>query len=158
MGATSLGWAVLAVDKNGEPTSLLDMGVRIFPDGRDDKEKEPLSVTRRGARGTRRRLDRTKKRQKMLMDFMVEIGLMPDNRKARKNLEVKDPYEIKKKAVDERLEVYELGRALFHLSKRRGFKSNRKTDRKAAEKGAINTASKNLKELLENYKSFGEFL
>ena len=37
-----------------------------------------------------------------------------------------NPYELRIKALDSKLEPYELGRALFNLSVRRGFKSNRK--------------------------------
>ena len=41
-------------------------------------------------------------------------------------LKLLNPYELRIKALDEKLEPYELGRVLFNLSVRRGFKSNRK--------------------------------
>ena len=44
-------------------------------------------------------------------------------RAVRKRL---DPYALRACALNHRLEPYELGRALFHLDQRRGFKSNRK--------------------------------
>lgn len=40
MGSTSLGWCLLALDQNHVPSSLIDMGIRIFSDGREDKSKQ----------------------------------------------------------------------------------------------------------------------
>ena len=37
-----------------------------------------------------------------------------------------DPYELRVKALDQILQPEELGRVIFHLGVRRGFKSNRK--------------------------------
>ena len=39
---------------------------------------------------------------------------------------------------------HELGRALFHLNQRRGFKSNRKADQDSGESGVIKEASEAL--------------
>ena len=39
------------------------------------------------------------------------------------------PYRLRAAALERRLEPYEVGRALYHLAQRRGFLSNRKTDR-----------------------------
>ncbi len=39
-------------------------------------------------------------------------------------------YLLRKRALDHRLEPFELGRVLFHLIQRRGFKSNRKETKK----------------------------
>lgn len=43
-------------------------------------------------------------------------------------------YRLRKMALDQMLELYELGRVFYHLSQRRGFKSNRKEGKKTAEK------------------------
>lgn len=40
------------------------------------------------------------------------------------------PYELRRKALDELLPSHELGRAIYHLAQRRGFKSNRKEVKK----------------------------
>lgn len=68
LGETSLGIAVLN-EQNGEPISLDSMGVRIFPDGREDKTKSPLCVKRRESRGTRRNLDRKLRRKEKLINI-----------------------------------------------------------------------------------------
>ncbi|MFQ5872894.1 MAG: type II CRISPR RNA-guided endonuclease Cas9 [Dehalococcoidia bacterium] len=44
------------------------------------------------------------------------------------------PYFLRARALDEKLEPHELGRALYHLAQRRGFKSNRKATPRDKEK------------------------
>ena len=60
------------------------------------------------------------------MGDLIHFGLMPEDPVMRKKLEGIDPYYVRRKALDKPLRPYELGRALFHLNQRRGFKSNRK--------------------------------
>lgn len=144
MGSTSLGWAVFALDSFGNPYDLIDMGVRIFPDGRDDKSKEPLAVARRNARGMRRNLDRRDLRQKRLMRLMIECGLMPADEEARKALETIDPYAIRAEAAQGVVPLHHLGRALFHINQRRGFKSNLKADKRENDVGNMKNAIKDL--------------
>ncbi len=47
------------------------------------------------------------------------------------------PYHLRTRALDERLEPFDLGRALYHLAQRRGFLSNRKSTRKKDEDGVV---------------------
>lgn len=159
MGATSLGWCIVFL-KNGMPAEFGRFGVRIFSDGRDSKSKEPLSVARRTARGMRRRRDRYLKRRERLMNKLIQYGLMPADEKERKNLEKKNPYELRAKALDEVLPSCELGRALFHINQRRGFKSNMKTDRRDAEAGAMKAAIKETRGRLaqSGARTYGEYL
>lgn len=159
MGSTSLGWCIVFL-KNGMPAEFGRFGVRIFSDGRENKSKEPLSVARRTARGMRRRRDRYLKRRERLMNKLIQYGLMPADEKERKNLEKKNPYELRAKALDEVLPSYELGRALFHINQRRGFKSNMKTDRKDAEAGAMKAAIKETRGRLaqSGARTYGEYL
>lgn len=160
IGSTSLGWVVLGLDKNDRPCSLCDMGVRIYPDGRDDQSKEPLAVTRRNARGLRRNLDRRDGRQKRLMDCLIRYGLMPPDEAGRKKLESLDPYEWRTKALDGQIPLYHLGRALFHINQRRGFKSNRKTDKRENDSSNMKTAIKDLdgKMMQSGARTLGEYL
>ncbi|NLK49815.1 MAG: hypothetical protein GX294_04120 [Candidatus Cloacimonetes bacterium] len=46
LGATSLGWCMLGLSKENEVMGIIDMGVRIFHDGREAKTETPLSVAR----------------------------------------------------------------------------------------------------------------
>ncbi|MDR1257240.1 MAG: type II CRISPR RNA-guided endonuclease Cas9, partial [Spirochaetaceae bacterium] len=126
LGTNSMGWAALGLDKSSEVECLTGLGVRIFSDGRDRKSGEPLNAERRLARGVRKNIRRRKQRRRALFRLLREQGLFPTSAEEAGELKKIDPYALRVKALDYRLEPYELGRALFHLGVRRGFKSNRK--------------------------------
>lgn len=164
VGANSIGWCVLELDANGQPVGIVDLGTRILTAteeaGRDPQTGCSLSVDRRTARGMRRRRDRHLLRKSDLMDALVAHGLMPAEEDARKALEAVDPYEVRVKALDSPVPLHHLGRALFHMHQRRGFKSNRKTDRNNKEAGPIRQGIDSLKAKMaqENARTIGEFL
>jgi CRISPR-associated endonuclease Csn1 len=160
LGATSIGWSLLELDNALNPVKLENLGVRIFPDGRDAKSQEPLNVTRRDARGARRNRDRYLQRRAELIDSLITIGLMPKDKLERKKLEHLDPYFLRAKALDEELTLFEFGRAIFHLNQRRGFKSNRKLDTDDNDTGIMKAAIKELSEQLQksNSRTLGEYL
>ena len=126
VGTNSIGWAAVELDDDDNPCGILRMGVRYFPDGRNPKDKSSNAAKRRAARGQRRNRDRYLKRRDDLMRALIQFGLMPHDERARKALEKFDPYALRARALDDRLEPHKLGRAIFHLNQRRGFKSNRK--------------------------------
>lgn len=162
LGTNSIGWCMLLlkeIDKKLEPVSVIKSGVRIFHDGRNEKSKEPLAVARRNARGMRRNLDRKISRRNYLLNTLIKYKLLPDNENERKALILKNPYELRAKAAHEKISLYELGRAIMHLSKRRGFKSNRKVDKKD-DNGKIKPAIERLKNKMaeSGKKTAGEYL
>jgi CRISPR-associated endonuclease Csn1 len=138
VGTNSLGWCALRLDPVGEPVGILDLGARIFADGRDPQKGTSLAVDRRLARQARRRRDRFVRRRDDLMDALVRHGLMPADAVARKALEALDPYALRARGLDEELPPHAFGRALFHLHQRRGFRSIRQ----AADRGKDKEAGK----------------
>lgn len=170
IGTNSIGWCLIEDDKR-----IVDIGVRIFSDGRDPKSGTSLAVDRRDARAMRRRRDRYLGRRSAFLEALVGHGLMPADadearliaegkidrwRSGPKNkLPASLPYLLRARALEERLEPYEIGRALFHLNQRRGFKSNRKAERKQKddEGGKIATGAKALNDAL-NGRTLGQFL
>jgi len=159
LGSTFLGWCVLET-LDATPVRIADMGVRIFPDGRDGKSKEPLALSRRHERCQRRNRDRRQLRQKRLIKIMMECGLMPAEETGRKALESIDPYEIRARTLNEKVPLHNLGRALFHISQHRGFKSNRKIDKGDDASGNMKQAIKDLhdKLLTTGNRTLGEYL
>lgn len=129
LGTNSIGWAVLKL-QSGNPTDLVDMGVRIFSNGREsaaeNKVGAPLNETRRLARQMRRQRDRKVRRKKAMLNYLVSIGYFPEDEAERKAIALLDPYELRSAALERPLENRELGRILMQLSVRRGFQSNRK--------------------------------
>lgn len=159
VGTTSIGWILYEL-VNGQPTRILDGGSRIFSDGRESKTGQSLAVGRRTARGMRRRRDRYLRRRAALMKRLATIGLMPASPEAAASLVALDPYELRARGLDQALPLEHLGRALFHLNQRRGFKSNRRTDKGNNEGGMISDASARLEQamLASGARTFGEFL
>lgn len=160
LGSTSLGWAMVRLNSENAPCAVIKAGVRIFPDGRNPKDGSSLAVTRREARAMRRRRDRLLKRKARMMTTLVRHGFFPKDEAARKALELLNPYTLRAKGLDQALKPEEFARALFHVNQRRGFKSNRKTDKKDNDSGALKTAINKLRQTLiaENCRTVGEWL
>ena len=158
IGETSIGWFILKLNERMEVCDIVDGGVYIFPDGREAKSREPLSVSRRMARGIRRNNDRKKSRKRRLIRLLVETGIWPKSVEEQKKLESLDPFVLRQKAVNEKISLPELGRALFHLNQGRGFKSNRKSDGKESESGKIKLAVQALEAQLaeQGCQTYGE--
>ena len=135
IGANSIGWCLLALDPVGAPCAIRAMGVRIFPDGRDPKTNASLAADRRQARAMRRRRDRYLQRRRAMLNALTRHGLMPAEEAARAAIAARDPYALRARALSEELTPHELGRVIFHLNQRRGFRSNRKTDRGSDKSG-----------------------
>jgi len=157
IGTNSIGWCLIEDD-----TRIVDIGVLIFSDGRDPKSGASLAVDRRDARAMRRRRDRYLGRRSAFLNALVAVGLMPIDADEAKLVGERDPYDLRRRALNERLEPYEIGRALFHLNQRRGFKSNRKAERKAkpGEEGKIASGAKALDEAMTKagVDTLGQFL
>lgn len=140
IGANSLGWSVLELNEGGESCAVRDAGVRIFSDGRGDKSKATLKADRCAARSARRRRDRYKRRRDFLLDELTKAGLFPENPEERHKLQTRAPLKLRAKALTEKLEPHEIGRALFHINQRRGFKSNRKDRSKETTSGMVSNS------------------
>jgi CRISPR-associated endonuclease Csn1 len=157
MGTNSIGWCLTEDDAR-----IVDIGVRIFSDGRDPKSGASLAVDRREARAMRRRRDRYLGRRAAFLKTLKRYGLMPASETEAKLLAERDPYALRAKAIEERLEPFEIGRALFHLNQRRGFKSNRKAERKTKdnEDGKIASGAKALDQTMaeSGAETLGQFL
>ena len=151
LGSTSLGWAVVQLNgkERPEPCAVVKAGVRIFPDGRNPKDGSSLAVTRREARAMRRRRDRLLKRKARMLRTLVAHGFFPAEEAKRKALETLNPYALRAKGLDQALTPEEFARALFHINQRRGFKSNRKTDKKDNDSGALKAAIGTLRAKLD---------
>ena len=123
LGTSSVGWALF------KGQTLIASGTRIFPEGMDRKQGEKsLNQDRQQAKSVRRQLYRRARRKRKVEQLLVSLDLLPVQKELRELLFIKhNPYEVRALALDQKLEAYQLGRALYHLSQRRGYLSNRKT-------------------------------
>ena len=160
IGTNSIGWCLFNLDGHRNPIGVRDIGVRIFSDGRDPKSGASLAVDRRDARAMRRRRDRYVRRRSALLEALIDTGLMPADAQDARALAGCDPYALRAAALEGALTPHQLGRALFHLNQRRGFKSNRKAERKAGEEkegGKIAGGAKAL-DVAMGDQTYGQFL
>ena len=157
IGTNSIGWCLVEDD-----LTIVDIGVRIFSDGRDPQSGTSLAVDRREARAARRRRDRYLGRRSAFLEALIAHGLMPADADEAKLVAAMDPYVLRARALAEKLHPHEIGRALFHLNQRRGFKSNRKAERKAndGEDGKIASGARALDQAMaeEGADTLGQFL
>ncbi|BCW99652.1 MAG: CRISPR-associated endonuclease Cas9 [Armatimonadota bacterium] len=127
VGISSVGWCVLNLDDQ----RIEALGVRAFNEAEDKKTGAPLAEPRRLSRSARRRLRRRAGRLRRAKDLFVTYGLIPPGRvdEALATSPGKpDPWSLRAKGLDHLLQPEEFARALFHIVKRRGFKSNRRED------------------------------
>lgn len=131
IGTTSVGWAVVNLDKE----RIEDLGVRIFERPENPKNGKSLAEPRRTARSTRRRLRRRRQRLNYLKQFFINQGLLTKQEvddiigsaHTKAWHQAHDPYQLRVKGLTEKLSPDELLIALYHIAKRRGYKSNRKS-------------------------------
>ncbi|MBP8887659.1 MAG: type II CRISPR RNA-guided endonuclease Cas9, partial [Flavobacterium sp.] len=148
LGTNSIGWAI--VDKDGNDFSLVDKGVRIFSEGvKSEKGIESSRAAERTAFRSARKLKyRRKLRKYETLKVLSENGMCPLSfeeveewkksgfKKYPLNPEFLkwlrtdedqniNPYVFRDRASKQKISLFELGRAFYHIAQRRGFLSNR---------------------------------
>ncbi len=160
LGSNSIGWALYDNDNK----SIIDMGSRVYDNGVNDYGKSGETSKRAfkaQKKRERRQLNRKKARRRKLIAFLETHKILNNNNK--NDFFIQDPYYLRKKALDELLSQFELGRVLFHFAKRRGFKSNRKADN-PDEKGKIfsdkdgTIGINTTREKMSEFRTLGEYL
>lgn len=123
IGINSIGWAFVENDE------LKDCGVRIFTKAENPKNKESLALPRRNARSSRKRLKRRKLRliaikhilaKELKLNYKDYIANDGDLPKAYEG-KLTSIYELKYKALTQKLEAKDLARVILHIAKHRGY-------------------------------------
>ena len=149
LGTNSIGWAMVRLNAEDTPCAVIRAGARIFAGGRNPKDGSSLAVSRRLARGLRRRRDRLLRRKARMMRLLIQHGFFPVEDADRRALELLDPYRLRTRGLDEELTGPEFARALFHINQRRGFKSNRRTDKSESDSGPLKAAISRVRQDLD---------
>lgn len=159
IGVASIGWAVVDFENQ-----FIDSGVRVFPAGIDkfNTPKESHgNQDRRIHRGARRLNRRKAQRKALLKTCLKELGWMPEDQKDYDSWTALNVYELRSRAIQEQIDLSELGRILLHFSKLRGFLSLRKSaenlDKKS--KGMLGAISELQKQIEDSgKKTLGAYL
>lgn len=166
IGSNSVGSAWIE-----RQTGRVTAGVSVFPAGveeSDEKRGDPKNAKRRMTRRTRITLARRADRKRELRLKLIEAGLLPASEAEFKRLmEDTDPWELRRRGLDEPLKPIEFGRVLLHLAQRRGASGLRVLDSDEAAKGEATTDDGKVKKAIgevrtkmldKKARTFGEFI
>ncbi|MCL2330204.1 MAG: type II CRISPR RNA-guided endonuclease Cas9, partial [Phycisphaerae bacterium] len=177
LGTNSVGWSLICLDAQGNPCGVEALGVRVFEAGVEGDitqgKDASRAAERREKRAARRMLARRACRTRRVFHLLQQAGLLPaepaetsdqrdqiikalDAELRMEWVRAEDhvgqhlmPYRLRAQAVKGPMVAHALGRALYHLAQRRGFKSNRKTDRKDKESGVVKEGINKLSQDME---------
>lgn len=147
LGTNSIGWAVVDLDKNGNPQSIEGMGSRILPMGSDiiDYEKGATitkNAERRSKRSSRRMGKRYKMRRNKLLFILDKLEMLPEQfhfkngfpeatklqklellpiSKKTLQLDSLQHYELREKALFQKIDLKEFGSILYQYNRLRGY-------------------------------------
>lgn len=165
LGTTSIGWAfVQEAESNDETSSIVRAGVRVIPLSSDEQNEfetgkdVSTNVARRRYRGMRRNLDRYQLRREKIISLFNEIGFIDQNTILTEDgkYTTHESYSLRAKAVDEQISKEEFVRVLLMISKKRGYKSNRKV--KDDEDGNLVDGMKLARKLQDENLTPGQYL
>ena len=134
LGVGSIGWSLLETDENDNPKTILGMGCRIVPLSTDDANEfssgNAISKNQKRTqkRTQRKGYDRYQLRRARLTDKLRELGMLPDERLIK--LPVLELWQLRADAATpgKQLELKEIGRVLYHINQKRGYRHSRTDD------------------------------
>ena len=165
LGTTSIGWAyVNESENNEEKSSIVKLGVRVIPLSTDEEtdfmkgKATSINADRTLKRGARRNLDRYQQRRDTLIEILKENDFI--NEKTLLSEEGKNStfstYEIRAKAVKEKISKEDFAKVLLMINKKRGYKSSRKA--KTEEEGNAIDGMQIAKYLSDNNLTPGQYV
>ena len=147
VGIGSCGWALVDL----EESKIINGGVRCFPQPIVEKTKESLRKIRGEHRRTRWTVFRRRQRLGKLIKLYIEKGVVESRQEFLSK--IKDfktsPWDLRVKGLKEKLEPFEWAYTLYHISRHRGFQSNRKGENQKKEGKIILEALEMLKKEFE---------
>ena len=160
LGTNSIGWAVVNADEMGNPTKIEGMGSRIIPMGSDKIDYEKgVTITKNADRRTKRSARRMGKRYKMrrnkLLYILAKLNMLPEQiqfktdfpeatkiqdlellpiPKNTMQLDSLQYYELREKALHQRITLQELGKIFYQYNRLRGYSGGGDDDDSKKEK------------------------
>lgn len=139
LGVGSIGWSLIEVDDNNAPVQILALGSRIVPLSDDDMKEfsQGKSISKNEKRTIKRTarkcIDRYQQRRQNLMQELRKHGMLPDERLM--NLSVIELWQLRANAatLGMKLSLSEIGRVLYHINQRRGYKHTKSDASEAKE-------------------------
>lgn len=134
LGTNSIGWALIEIDENGKPIKIISLGSRIIPISSDDRDQFTKGQTisknqdRTLARTQRKGYDRKQLRKSndfkySLKRLLEKYDIYPTTELIK--LPMLDLWKLRNDAASEPITAEQLGRILYMLNQKRGYKSAR---------------------------------
>lgn len=126
LGSSSVGWAVIQEGDSAD-NRIIDVGCRIIPLTVDDANQfsKGLTITKNAERTQKRTqrkgYDRYQLRRHNLLMVLKRLNMLYDE--SLVSLKSIDLWGMRARAVHEQVSLPELGRILFHLNQKRGYRS-----------------------------------
>lgn len=164
LGTNSIGWSIISVDENGDPSEILGMGSRIVPLSTDDANEFSAgnaiskNQKRTQKRTARKGYDRYQLRRENLTAELRKHQMLPDERLIK--LPVLDLWTLRANAATEghKLSLPEIGRVLYHINQKRGYKhakADEAGDKKQTE--YVESVNKRFALIKERGQTIGQF-
>lgn len=126
LGIASIGWGVVGLDENDDPTHIIDTGVVVVESMEEGTAGNLKNAGRRAARGARRGI-RRKQHRVVRTQRACKSEFNMTNKEIEKFKQHNNVHELKVKALSgEKLTELEFTACMINYVKSRGFKSNRK--------------------------------
>ncbi len=179
LGTNSIGWALIQQDFENKEGKILGMGSRIIPMGTDKQDYEKgVGITKNADRRTKRTIRKMNKRYKLrrnkLIYILHELGILPEQfqfangipeankiqnlellpiKKGTLQLDSLAHYALRAKAVNESVELKELGKILYSFNQLRGYSGGNSDD---DTKKKMEDDSDNENEVVKKYEVFNQ--
>ncbi|MFR9547056.1 MAG: type II CRISPR RNA-guided endonuclease Cas9, partial [Rikenellaceae bacterium] len=160
LGSASIGWAVISEDNELAP-SIVAMGSRIIPMSTEDANEftQGQAISKNAKRTTtrtqRKGYDRYQLRRENLTSFLRERDMLPTEELIK--LHKIELWNLRAKAISEQLSLAEIGRVLYHINQKRGYKSVRDDDSDKQQREYVKAVMERHSRISEEGLTIGEF-
>ena len=163
LGTNSIGWAVVNADENGKPVSIESMGSRIVPLSPDDSNEFTKgnaiskNQSRTEKRTARKGYDRYQLRREYLTAELRLLNMLPDERLIK--LPVLELWELRAKAATygNQLTLPEIGRVLYHINQKRGYKHAKSDEADTKQKAYVAEVNARYAMIKERNQTIGQY-
>lgn len=163
LGVGSVGWSLVNVDDNYKPTEILGIGSRIISLSPDESSEftsgnaASKNQKRTQKRTARKGYDRYQMRRQALTEKLRELKMLPDERLMK--LPVLELWTLRAKAATpgEKLTLPEVGRVLYHINQKRGYRHAKSDDSADKEqRDYVQTVNKRYQEIKDEGTTIGQ--
>lgn len=161
LGIGSIGWALVEKDENNNPINIIKIGSRTVPllDGEEDGFSAGTGVSANKGRTIKRTArkcnNRYKLRREQLTDGLRAHHMLPDS--SLFQLSPLQLWQLRSTAATEKVSLSELGRILYHLIQKRGYKHSKDNELDSKETEYVATINTRYKEIQEKGVTIGQY-